>query len=263
MPELAVTLNLFARALNGDRRAAVAFEKLVAERPPLTQAQRLAIYADSSRAARIRALEQVYPVCGAVLGQRCLRALSRDHVRAHPSQHPDLERFGENFNDTIAAFLKERADAAFAGMDYLPDLARLEWMWHNIRDVADDPGFDGPRFLRDAADAADRLVLTPSHSLRLFASPWPVYDLWQRTGVPSDSVESTVEPDQVVLWRRGFKRHAELADDETFVLLRQIMAGATLDALAASASQGLLARCVENGWVTGYAMQDAHGHCTL
>ncbi|MDZ7753890.1 MAG: DNA-binding domain-containing protein [Gammaproteobacteria bacterium] len=258
MPELAVTLELFTRALDGDDEAAAAFGHLVAERPPLTAAQRLAVYGDSSRAARIRALEQVYPVCGAVLGERCLRALARDHVLACPSRHPDLERFGADFDETLATFLEQRAGPAFSGMAYLPDLARLEWLWHLIHDGADDPGFDGPGFLRAAADAPERIVLRPSHSLRLFASPWPVHGLWRRRGLPSEGEQDTVGPDRVVLWRRGLERHAEAVDDATFELLQQLVAGATLEELAATAPQELLAHAVATGWVAGYEMRDPH-----
>jgi len=263
MPELAATLDLFTRALDGDDEAAAAFEGLVAERPPLTAAQRLAVYGDSSRAARIRALEQVFPVCRAVLGERCLRALAREHVLAHPCRHPDVARFGEGFDETLAAFLADRAGSTFAGMTYLPDLARLEWLWHDIRDVADDPGFDAPAFLRAAADAPQRICLRPSHSLRLFASPWPVHELWQRHGVPSDDGRDSVGPDRVVLWRRGFERHAEAVDDATFAMLQQMVAGVTLEELAATAAQELLARSVASGWVAGYDLREGHGRRAL
>lgn len=263
MAELAATLELFTRALDGDATAAAAFGHLVAERPPLTAAQRLAVYRDSSRAARIRVLEQVYVVCGAVLGERCLRALARDHVLARPSRHSDLERFGEDFDATVTTFLEERAGPDFAGMAYLPDLARLEWMWHCISGGADDPGFDGAGFLRAAAHAPERIVLRPSHSLRLFASPWPVHGLWRRRGVPSAGGQDNVGPERVVLWRRGFEGHTEAVDDATFDMLQQMVAGATLEELAATAPQELLAHAVAMGWVAGYEMRDPHGRYAL
>lgn len=261
MSDLAATLELFTRALDGDGGAAAAFGERLVPRSPLTAARRLAIYGDSSRGARIRALEEVYPVCGAVLGERCLRALARDHVAAHPSRHPDLERFGAAFDQTLAVFLAERAGAAFGGMDYLPALARLEWLWHVIRDEADDPGFDGPAFLRDAGHAPDRVVLRPSRSLRLFVSRWPVYGLWRRRGQPSAAAEEGAEG--VVLWRRGLERRSTAVDAETFHILGRMVAGADLEELAAAAPQAVLSRCVAMGWVAGHAVREGDGRRPL
>ena len=50
----------------------------------------------------------------------------------------------------------------FEGLDYLPDLARLEWLWHGLYYAEDDPAFDARLFAQDfarnAAEDAESIV---------------------------------------------------------------------------------------------------------
>lgn len=261
MKELAViqqrfTANLETESNTESNRAALtAFAPDLVEDGRLTAEARVAIYRNNTEAARINALKQIYPVCLAILGERCFRGLARDHIYAYPSYNPDLNHYGQDFPQTLSRFLdgldrSRRTD--FDGMAYLPDLARLEWLWHGLHYCADDPVFNAQAFASDAAANPDNIRLIPSHALCLFESPWPIYALWRAHRECGDAPTAAGNGDRLALWRAGFKPHAEQLDNVMFELLSALLAGATLAALSNAGQGTRLGECITRGWIVGH-----------
>jgi hypothetical protein len=107
-----------------------------------------------------------------LVGEECFSGLARAYGLAHPSDSPDLNRFGAS----LADFLEEHAP--LAGVPYLPDMARLEWLLHRACYAPDAAPLDAARLQALAPQdfEAARFALHPACAL--FASPWAVAALW-------------------------------------------------------------------------------------
>lgn len=221
----------------------------IEDRPGLTVDERLSIYRRHTVGACVQALMQVYPVCLEVLGERCFRTLAGDYLAQHPSHCADLNGYGENFYQTLADVI---ARPGFEGMDYLPDLAKLEWHWHALFYRRNDPPFDPAVFAAGLAGDSRTLRLQASHCLCLLESAYPVFTLWQRScaGQLVSSLEK--KPENIVLWRVGNRSQAAAVDRALFDLLRAIVAGNTLaEMTAVGLAVERLGVLVEQGWVIG------------
>lgn len=145
----------------------------------LSALERLTIYRDSSRRARERTLEAIYPVCRQILGPRCFARLAADYIDAFASRQGDLNRDGAAFAHHLARMQSHQP--ALATLAYLPDLARLEWHWHAIYYAADEPPLDAAALASLARpEKAERVRLRLSCALRRLASAYPIAAIWRR-----------------------------------------------------------------------------------
>jgi uncharacterized protein (UPF0276 family) len=137
---------------------------------------RLGIYRGNLGAGWTRALGASHPVLRQLVGDEFFEALARVYGRAHPSQDPDLNRFGAG----LAAFLEGFAPAA--ALPYLPDMARLEWLVHDSFYAPDaqagtlDAAASFTGLHPDSFEASGALL---HPSLRLHASDWATPALWR------------------------------------------------------------------------------------
>ena len=95
-----------------------------------------AVYRNSSRGARARALEDAYPVCRRLLGAPCFGGLAARFIGKCASRGSDLNRFGEGFSVSLGATVEHQP--AFDRYPWLGDLVRLEWLCHSIHYRDDD-----------------------------------------------------------------------------------------------------------------------------
>ncbi|WP_229455379.1 DUF692 family multinuclear iron-containing protein [Massilia sp. KIM] len=134
---------------------------------------RLAVYRGNLAANWRRALANAYPVIEQLVGEEGFGALAHAYGKAHPSQDPDLNRFGAQLSTFLAGFAPARE------LPYLADMARLEWALH-LAWMAGDAGplaFAALAGMDPARLAAARLSLHPSCAL--LSSPWQVARLWR------------------------------------------------------------------------------------
>ena len=264
-PNLAETQRQLAAALD-DLAAAVTLAPWITavvgspQRPSLSALERLAIYRDSSRRARERTLELIYPVCRQILGPRCFTRLAADYVDAFPSHQGDLNRYGEAFARHLA-WVQER-QSALADLVYLPDLARLEWHWQSVYYAPDEPPLDGAALARLAQSAqAEHARLRPSCSLRCLASAYPVAEIWRRHREGEDTASIAAgDGDRLVIHRGAGQPRVTAVTPAVFGLLSALMQGTTtapkqdptLGELAAAGHDlAPLPELIAAGWIAG------------
>lgn len=252
LPELQ---RLFAACLddNIDSGRGMHFFELLVDRQGLSPRERVAVYRGSSREARLSALELVFPVCVSILGQRCFRALSSTYLDGTPSRSGDLNLYGETFPRFI-----ERSTSSFeglAGLDYLADLARLEWHWHAVYYAPEDPPFNMEAFaLASSGAGAEQIRFRLSAAMRLLASEYPVHEIWRRHRDGGDTESVAIGAgDRLLIRREGFFPRVESTKPDLFALLAAILDGHSLGALAADGLDleplpGLIAA----GWIAGF-----------
>lgn len=137
-------------------------------------AKRFAVYRNNVIVSLVDALADCFPVLQALVGEGFFRAMASEFARANPPRSPVLAWYGDGFADFVADF------PPAAGLPYLADVARLEWLrveaWH-AADADPLPMAEVAVSLADeAALPALRLALHPS--LRLLRSAHPVVSLW-------------------------------------------------------------------------------------
>ncbi|MDE3009423.1 MAG: putative DNA-binding domain-containing protein [Pseudomonadota bacterium] len=259
-PGLAALQHAFAAWLRSDHAAVPPPLRAVVRPHGADQAERLAIYRRSSRHAQRQALAAAYPVIAALLGAELFQALCEDHLRVPGSRAGDLHCLGEGFCDTL------RAEAACAGLDFLPEVARLEWLVHRSFFAADqtsavalDPGVIAPHELPRL-----RPILAPG--LALLACATPAGRIWRAHQPDSPERLADIDPAAGPEWLAVRRVAAGVCLDslsaQEFALLEALERGLTLaqalDALNAPAPPlaAWLPRWLQSGLVLGLTLAD-------
>ena len=204
---------------------------------------RFAVYRNNAISGQIRALKSIYPACLRVLGEPCLRTLGRDYLASHPSTDPDLNQFGDRFPELLEQVIQTQA--GFTDYPYLPDLARLEWAWHQAYYAADNETFDWTR-LQDAIVDQPALVFDLQPGLTPLSSDWPLLALW-KPDAWSDKNDGAAH---LCIYRHGVEPRVEPIDQELFALLHGIRKRMPLGALAdAELAVERIAEILQRGWL--------------
>jgi len=98
--------------------------------------QGMAIYRNNVFGGLTKTLEITYPVTLQLVGEDFFKRAATEFVYQNPSTSGDLHRFGGNFAEFLSCF------PAAAELTYLPDIARLEWLCHEVFYEADHGIFD-------------------------------------------------------------------------------------------------------------------------
>lgn len=221
--------------------------------PGMTSAEHLLIYRRAILGTLVRAMGQIYPVCGRLTGQQFFDAMARVYARQTPSRCADLAHFGADFCDFIANF--EPAEE----LPYLPDVARLEWHWHRAFHAAAGTRFDFAELSKAAAVDMGRIVFRLPASATLIASDYPVHRIWQVNQAEWDG-DQHVDLDQggvrLIVWRQDHDMRIDEVDEPSWPLLNAIAEGMSLSEISALAwadeLDSVLPNCVQQGWIGGF-----------
>jgi hypothetical protein len=133
----------------------------------------LAAYRRGVRANLAGAVRASYPVIERIVGTAFLDAAIRRYVPDHPSTRGDLNAYGHDFDAFLATF--EPA----AGLPYLADVARMEWLVQSVHGAADAPDQDLSLLFGSTPEQWGELhfTLDPAHAI--LKSPWPLAHIWE------------------------------------------------------------------------------------
>jgi hypothetical protein len=245
MPSLRELQLAFADALLADGRAVAAHI-----RPGRFAPERhLGVYRNNVHTTLTDALGDIHPVVRRLVGDEFFAHAAGRYLRAHPPASGNLHDFGDRF----AAFLAGFAPAA--GLVYLPEVARLEWAWHEAFHAPEAPPLRVETLARVAPADYPRLRFRLHPSARLVDSPYPVLRIWQ-ANQPDYSGDPIVDLDEggcrVLVIRRGFSVELRELSEPEFVLLASLADGRRLEeAIGAAVARvenidpsSLLRRCV-------------------
>ena len=194
--------------------------------------QRLNVHRNNTTILLCEALGATYSVIKKLVGDEFFDAVAALFVRAQPPRSPCLFEYGEGFGDFLATL------PATTDLAYLPDVARLEWMWNAAFHAADVKPLTSADLAPVAPDAYGDLVFSPHPSLRLISSPFPIKEIWDVNQCDADP-DATVDLDEgpqalAVLRPKASVEMVELSA-EGLLLAHQLSEGATLaDAFAAT-----------------------------
>ncbi len=161
----------------------------------------LAIYRGSVRGGLLQALADIFPVLKRLLGDEAFEGVGRRYIQAHPSRSSDLADYGADYPDFIEGF------APLSEFGYLPDVARLEWLWHRVFHEADDSGLDLNRLGALSPEAQSAVKFRMPCASRMLRSTCEVDVIWQanQPGVAaSESIKLVPGDYRFLIWRHGF-----------------------------------------------------------
>lgn len=136
----------------------------------LSPEQALQVYSQDYRVRLTQVLNDHFSAIHFLLGDQEFMALCNDFIYAQPSRHFDLGQFG----GLLPAFIHSHSSGV--ERPFLEQLAELEWELNQIFHQALVPGND-LSLMQSAADPG-ALCFEFIPSLRLWHSPYALFDLW-------------------------------------------------------------------------------------
>ena len=171
MPSLRELQRGFSAAMLFGDGAAIAGLRIVAGK--LDPQTRIAIYRDNILGNYRRVLAATYPVVRRLVGESFFDAATDQFVRGYPSRHGDVNRYGGDYALFLASYPPARE------LNYLADVARLEWAIDQANIAADAPPLDVTALAAIAPDLLGELRFDLHPAARLVASPFPILHIWQ------------------------------------------------------------------------------------
>ena len=185
MPSLRELESSFGRALLGEPEAAL-LDLIAAD--GLAPAARLRIYRNHVLVTLTDTLMATYPVVCRLVDERFFGYAADQYIRAHPPAVPCLVEYGDSFAAFLAAF------GPCQHLEYLPDVARLEWAINRALHADDAEAIDAARLGGVPADRIGSVTLSLHPSVSFLSSPWPVDRIW-RANQPDADPDATVSLD--------------------------------------------------------------------
>jgi hypothetical protein len=233
LPSLRELQARFARALDGDSAAAVppGDPSALCRDDGLPAHERVAIYANNSRAAFRHALALTFPVTRRLGGEAWFAGAAGSYRQSRPSRSGDLQEAGERFPAFLAVRLAGTAHEAIA------DVAALEWACECAATASDGVPLDLAALAAVPADRHGQLRFELQPACRLVASSFPVVDVWEAHRVDGEPppVDLDAGPQYALVCRRD-EVEVHRVDAAAFAFLQRLVAGDTLERAMAEAT---------------------------
>ncbi|WP_027474807.1 DUF2063 domain-containing protein [Curvibacter gracilis] len=179
----------------------------------------LPAYQRNARAVAERALAAAYPVLRQCVGEATLAALARDHWLDCPPLRGDLACWGADLPDWLGRLGPEHELPA-----WLPELARAEWVLHQLA-TAPDPLPEPGTLARLVQEDPDQLRLELSAGTQVLAFEAAVISVLLAHGPGDGGAEPAAqalqaagqrlqagEAERAVFWRQGWRPRVRLID---------------------------------------------------
>ena len=252
LPELQHT---FARGVFGDDPTVLA---LIA-----SPAERLTVYRNSVLANLRATLREIYPVVLRLTGERFFEQAAANFARSHVSESGDLHRYGKQFAEFLASYQPAKALA------YLPDVARLEWLWHEVFHAPDAQAMELSALATIVPDDYRRLRFQLQPGCRLLVSAFPIHRIWE-ANQPGYAGEENIDLDQgavsLVIYRFGYEVRIAPVSRAEQTVIESLAAGEMFERTAARAAGidpevnlgTVLSRLVSEQIIAGFELATAN-----
>ena len=134
--------------------------------------RRLNIYRNNVFTNLREALRALFPVIDKLVGAEFFNYTADEYIRRYPSPAGDLNQFGAHLAEFLIAF--EPA----AGLPYLPDVARLEWLAHKVYHAGEHSGMAIEQLATVAPERYGDLHFILNPACALLVSAYPVHRIW-------------------------------------------------------------------------------------
>ncbi len=186
----------------------------------------LGIYTRTTYGNLTDVLKMSYPAVVNLVGEQFFTAAAQRFIQAHPSRSGNLEEYGAEFADFLAAFTPAQS------LPYLPDVARLEWCYH-LSSLADaPPPVAGDALTQFTEDVFPTLTFVFHPSVYLLSSEHPVARIWLAARDAEEGGDAPIDVgaagECVLVSRLGKGVDVETLAPAEYALLRALQEGAPL-----------------------------------
>jgi hypothetical protein len=195
------TLGQFSAAI----RSGAEFAPGAVSCPHYPAARGLEVYRNNYRGNLHDTLAAAYPVLRQLVGEDFFRLLARRYIERHASRSGNLHHYGSEMAGLLTDFENTQH------LEYLPDVARLEWAVHRAYFAEDLPAFDLGRLAAVAPAAYADLRWRLHPGCTMLASPFPVAEIWRahQDGLAADfHFDLTRGGNSLLVYRNGL--HPEI-----------------------------------------------------
>jgi hypothetical protein len=222
-------------------------------RPGADAVARLGIYRNNTYASLTAALLATFPVTARMVDERYLRYAAARFIDRGLPVEPRLSQFGGEFPRFLAGFEQLRQ------MRFVAETARLEWL---ISQALEEPALIAqPLTALSWLESPELAILSMQPSLRLYASRWPILEIWsahQEPGEPQLPPIHRGQARRVAIWRTHDNIRLAALDAGETRFIRTLATGRILEDAALRARKvdpmfdlaGALARLFGRGLVT-------------
>lgn len=186
--------------------------------------ERLAVYKNNVYSTLVDALAATFPAVERLVGQEFFRYAAREYIAIHSPTSPMLLGYGHKFEQFLSRF------APAATVPYLPDVAKLEFLWLEAYHATDAIAVDAAQVVARLAEPNTAPALRLHPSARLMRSRHPVSRIWELNRNPDPIEDHTSIP--------GESEHLLIIRPRAAVEVRRVAPGAyaALEAIAAGRS---------------------------
>lgn len=132
----------------------------------------LDVYRNNYRGNLRGALVLVYPVIEQIVGEAFFGMMSRKYIESHPSLSGNLHDYGEGLSAFLEAFPPAQS------LEYLPDLAKLEWACHQAYFARDVEFMDIALLAEISPEDHPHIRFSINPFCKVVRSPFPIADIW-------------------------------------------------------------------------------------
>ena len=231
----------------------------------LSAIDRLSIYRGSILGGITAALMGIYPVCLKLVGEPFFTQMVAGYLRRYPSASPDVGGYGAHLGDYLKDFITSHDSAKH--LVYLPDTARLEWLWHQAFNAGDIKEAQLKlRPLEDLAliteDQQGDIVFHLDPSIGVLQSAYPVDQIWQLNQHDGEQRGSVNLDDGggcfIVRRNADFSMAISALSHDEFLFLKAINEGHAFACIAElefdTSVTDLLTMSLQSGLIVGFSM---------
>lgn len=246
----------------------------------LSPEQRLGIYRNSILGGITSGLMGIYPVCNRLVGDQFFTRMVTGYLQQYPSTSADVGEYGEFLASYLDQFLIKINQQQT--LKYLPDVARLEWLWHQAFNAADvsfnasdksEQSLPLSELANVTAEQQGNIVFKLQPSLGLLVSQFPIDQIWQvnqqggahvdgdgMSDADETEIELVEEHREFIIWRSAdFGMRIEQNKIEGgLAFLSDLQSGLTFSKIAendyANPVEVLLPHFLQSGLVIGFSL---------
>lgn len=197
-------------------------------------AERLNIYRNTFVSGVTKALRLSYPAVHRLVGDDFFAGAAGVFIAQHPPQAAYLDQYGADFPQFLSGF--EPA----ASLEYLADVAHLEWAVNRAIHALDVEPLDLTRLAALAPEDQSRVSFVPHPSIGLLRTNYPVDVIWRGVLGGDDAALAAVD----------------LTSGPAFLLVERGAAGVEVSHLDPAAWRFAVALCA------GHALSDVFAACS-
>ncbi len=158
------------------------------------------VYRNNFWTATEEALSRIYGVVRKLVGDQFFTFMVDHFLRSFPPRHGNVHQLGGD----LPAFLHDFSPVS--NLPYLSDIARLEWVYHQVFHAAPAKPFNTRALTKVAVADIPQLHFKMATTSQLVYSPFPIFQIW-RVNQPDYEGDQSVDLDtggeSVLLTRPG------------------------------------------------------------